>query len=143
MHPGVFLSLSASLFHRPAVIAIVLNYLGSSGTEEILFPLLRIRRHVDKNLKSQSSPHNAYAEPEISRGTHRQSVLRKEGTGLGLPQKSVRIFPREKPLPKGQILRMLEHLVDPPPGLDGSRNGEMAIHLELSLIHISEPTRPY
>ena len=75
---GVLVGVLSALLHRRAVIIRVFDYLHASASQQILFPLLCVRRHVNNHMESQPGAHDSNAHPQISGAAHLNRILSKE-----------------------------------------------------------------
>ena len=61
----VFAGLAAVL-NGNAVIALILDYVNTGASEQLFFPLLRIRAHMHAHIIADGGTHDTDAKPQIS-----------------------------------------------------------------------------
>ena len=112
------------------VVRRVLDHLDAVGSQHVLLPLPRIGGHVDDGPETQFGAHHADRQPEIPGGAHGDRVSREEVCGLRPGQDRVVVVIADQARRDGEVLGMLEHLVDPAPGLDRSGDRQLGVELE-------------
>ena len=127
---GVHVGQLAALRHSSGIVVAVLDDLHALAPEQILLPLLGVGGHVHLDLEAQRRAHDADGQAQIAGRADLHGVLAEEGLHVVVRQTGVVLIHGEFAALQRQILRMLEHLVDAAPGLDGARDGQMAVHLQ-------------
>ena len=128
---GVGVGEGSPLLHRLAVVGGVLHHGDPVGPELVLLPLPGVGGHVDDDPEAHRRAGDADAQAQIPRGAHLDGILGEKGPGLRGGQLAVVIvIAREEPVGQGQILGVLEDLIDAAPGLDGPRHRQVAVLLE-------------
>ena len=110
--------------------------------QEVLLPLLCVRRHVHAHAEADGGAHDADGHAEVAGRADLHRVLRKEVPQIG--KLCIVICTRQPPRRQRQLLRVLQHLVDAAARLDGAGDGEVTVHLEqepagdLGIVHLGK-----
>ncbi|MPN22346.1 hypothetical protein SDC9_169729 [bioreactor metagenome] len=125
---GVCVGQGASLLHSLAVVPVILPHVHALLPQQVFLPLPRVGGHVHHGPIAQRGGHDADGKSQISRGAHLHRVVCEK---VPLPGKVRVISVRAKqPGLQSQLLRVLEHLVNPAPCLDGACHRQLAVQLQ-------------
>ena len=113
-----------------AVIPAVLHDLRAPGAQQVLLPLLGIRRHVHGDAKAEPRAHDADAEPQIAGGAHHDLLAGQQVSYLITLEGAVVVFLMQQPCVNGETLGMLEHFMDAAARLDRTRDGQGVVTLD-------------
>ena len=121
---------TAALFDRLAVVGAILHHRHAAASQQVLFPLPGVCRHMDHRMEPQGRGHDADAHPQVACGAYLDGIAAEEIPAAGVRQLVIAVPRHEQAVLQGQVLRMLEHLINAAPGLDRAGNGQMAVLLE-------------
>ena len=128
---GILRRLLPAFLHGFAVIGSIFDDLDAFGTEQVLFPLAGIRRHVHRHAVTDCSAHDADTEPQISCGTDMNGVLPEERPGSRRVKYGIIVF--QNAVRQCQFLGVLQDFVNAAPGFHRSRDRKMAVLFQQEL----------
>ena len=127
---GIRVGKRAALPDRFAVVGSVFDDLHPVGAEQVLFPLLGVHAHVDDDPVADVGGGDADAQAQIAGGAHLHGVAGEKLPQLRAGQPGIVVRLLQQTVAQRQLLRVLEHLIDAAPGLDGAGDGEMTVLLQ-------------
>ncbi len=119
-----------AVFHGLAVIRRVFPDRDAVAPQKLLFPLLRVCRHVYDDLIADGGAHDADAQTEIAGRADLNRILPKKLPAFLRREPFIAVLRRQKTVLQRQLLRMLQNLVNAAARLHGAGDRQMAVLLE-------------
>ena len=133
---------SPALTHGARVVVGVLDNLDALFAQQVLLPLLGVGRHVHDRAEPERGARDADRQAQVPGRADLDGVASEELPRGGSGERGVVVADADEAGFQGEVLGMLEHLVDAAARLHGASYGQMAVHLEEEASGQGRPTRP-